>query len=182
MTGNSRLTDVNSISIDGPTVRRIMPHGYPFQMFDKVESYDHSAGKMVAIKNVCQNDPFIQGHFPGNPIFPGVLIIEALAQAAGCGWIIYELIEAGIAPEDFAANIHVANKMATVLVESKIKHTSPVFPGDQIRLEGVVEFRREDMCRSKVVALVDGREASKGQVTMARIPWQNSANAGLPSA
>lgn len=142
-------------------------------MFDKVESYNHKTGLMVALKNVCQNDPFIQGHFPGNPIFPGVLIIEALAQTAGCGWIIYELIEAGIPPEAFGANIHIANQMATVLVESKIKHTSPVYPGDQIRLESFVEFRREDMCRCKVVASVDGREASKGQVTMARIPWNN---------
>ena len=128
MAGNSQLTDINSISIDGPTVRRIMPHGYPFQMFDKVESYNHSAGKMVAIKNVCQNDPFIQGHFPGNPIFPGVLIIEALAQAAGCGWIIYELIEAGIPPEEFAANIHIANKMATVLSRKQNQTHEPRIP------------------------------------------------------
>lgn len=175
MLGTDKNTASHTFSIDGPTVRRIMPHGYPFQMFDKVEKYDHASGLMVAIKNVCQNDPFIQGHFPGNPIFPGVLIIEALAQTAGCGWIIHELIQSGIAPEHFGDNIHIANKMATVLVESKIKHTSPVYPGDQIRLEAVVEFRREDMCRCKVVASVEGREASKGQVTMARIPWSNEA-------
>ncbi len=171
------------ISIDGLTVRSLMPHGYPFQMFDKVKSYDHEKGRMVAIKNVAQNDPFIQGHFPGNPIFPGVLIIEALAQTAGCGWIVYNLIEKGVAVEDFKTEAKTVMGMATILAESKIKHTSPVFPGDQIELEAIVEFRRDDMCRCKVCATVDGREVSKGQLTMARIPWQTTGQGApeLPS-
>lgn len=162
----------SGFALDGLTVRSLMPHAYPFQMFDKVKSYDQEKGRIVAIKNIAQNDPFIQGHFPGNPIFPGVLIIEALAQAAGCGWIIYDLMEKGIAPENFAGEVKKVMSMATILAESKIKHTSPVFPGDQIELEAFVEFRRADMCRCKVCATVDGREVSKGQLTMAKIPWQ----------
>ncbi len=176
-------TSNKGISVDGLTVRAIMPHGYPFQMFDKVKCYDHEKGRVIAIKNIAQNDPFIQGHFPGNPIFPGVLIIEALAQASGCAWVICDMIEQGIEPENFITGVKDVLKLATILAESKIKHTSPVFPGDQIELESVLEFRRADMCRCKVCATVDGREVSKGQLTMARIPWQNQAqgNVELPS-
>ncbi len=65
-------TKSSGFALDGLTVRSLMPHAYPFQMFDKVKSYDHEKGRIVAVKNVAQNDPFIQGHFPGNPIFPGV--------------------------------------------------------------------------------------------------------------
>lgn len=173
---------VDEIAIDALTVRKIMPHAYPFQMFDKVKSYQHSKGRLIASKFVPQNDVFIQGHFPGNPIFPGVLIIEALAQAAGCGWILYSMLEAGADPDNLAASASTANNVATILVESKIKHTSPVFPGDQMDLEAIVEFRRDDMCRCKVVATVDGREVSKGQLTMARVPWQSAGGTlGLPS-
>jgi 3-hydroxyacyl-[acyl-carrier-protein] dehydratase len=183
MSGLFTTTEKKIISIDGLTLRKIMPHGYPFQMFDKVKSYDHEKGRTIGLKNVAQNDPFIQGHFPGNPIFPGVLIIEALAQTAGCGWMVCELIEKGIAPEDFGSNVHEVTGMATILAESKIKHTSPVYPGDQIELDSVFEFRRGDMCRCKVCATVDGREVSKGQLTMAKIPWQTPGQSApeLPS-
>lgn len=161
----------NTISIDGLTVRKIMPHGYPFQMFDRVESYDHARGQTIAIKNVAQNDPFIQGHFPGNPIFPGVLLIEALAQTAGCGWVVATLMDQGVSPEDFGgAAAKSTTELATILAESKVKHTNPVFPGDQIRLDATTTFKREDLCQCKVVASVLGTEVTKGTLTMARVP------------
>lgn len=150
-----------------------MPHGYPFQMFDLVENYEHATATMVAVKNVSQNDPFLPGHFPGNPIFPGVLTIEALAQTAGCCWIVNRLVTMGIKPDDFPEHIASVNNMATVLAESKIKHTHPVYPGDQIRLETQMVLNREEMCVVKGVASVGGIESSKGQLTLARIPWQN---------
>ena len=59
-----------------------MPHRYPFLLVDKVVSYD-GANRLVALKNVSVNEPFFQGHFPGHPVMPGVLVIEALAQASG---------------------------------------------------------------------------------------------------
>ncbi len=122
----------SGFALDGLTVRSLMPHGYPFQMFDKIKSYDHEKGRIIAIKNIAQNDPFIQGHFPGNPIFPGVLIIEALAQAAGCGWIIYDLMEKGIAPENFAAEVKNVMSMATIWL--KAKSSTPVLYFLAIRL------------------------------------------------
>ena len=167
---STKTAKANTISFDGLTVRKIMPHGYPFQMFDRVESYDLETGHIVAIKNVAQNDPFIQGHFPGNPIFPGVLLIEALAQTAGCGWIISNLLAGGATPDTIGEAAEVTNDMATILAESKIKHTNPVFPGDQVKLESTVTFKRDDICQCKVVASVNGTEATKGSVTMARVP------------
>lgn len=166
-------TSDSVIRLDHRAVRYLMPHGYPFQMFDLVDSYDHSKVTMVALKNVAQNDPFLPGHFPGNPIFPGVLTIEALAQTAGCCWIVNRLVNQGIAPEDFRHHLQNINDMATVLAESKIKHTHPVYPGDQIRLEAQLVLSRDEMCVFKGVASVNGIESSKGQLTLARIPWQN---------
>ena len=165
----------DSFRLDHRAVRHLMPHAYPFQMFDVVESYNHSAVTMVALKNVSQNDPFLPGHFPGNPIFPGVLTIEAVAQTAGCCWIVNRLMNEGIAPDDFPKHLATINNMATVLAESKIKHTHPVYPGDQIRLETELILSREEMCVFKAVASVHGIESSKGQLTLARIPWQTPA-------
>lgn len=139
-------------------------------MFDRVDSYDHERMHIAAVKNVAQNDPFIQGHFPGNPIFPGVLLIEALAQTAGCGWIVSFLLDSGVSPENLGEEPEKINQMATILAESKIKHTNPVFPGDQVILEATVAFRRDDICQCKVVASVLGTEVTKGSVTMARVP------------
>lgn len=160
----------NTFSLDGPTVRKIMPHGYPFQMFDRVEEYDADRDRIVAIKNVAQNDPFIQGHFPGNPIFPGVLMIEALAQTAGCGWIIGIMLSEGISIEEIGQTEGSVHSMATILAESKIKHTNPVFPGDQVVLESTTTFKRDDISQCKVVATVRGTEVTKGSLTMARVP------------
>jgi 3-hydroxyacyl-[acyl-carrier-protein] dehydratase len=169
LSGNS--SKIKGIAIDGVIVRRIMPHGYPFQMFDRVQEFDHERGYVAAIKNVAQNDPFIQGHFPGNPIFPGVLLIEALAQTAGCGWIVSHMFDQGLTPEELqnVTEPH-HDSMATILVESKIKHTNPVFPGDQVLLESTTTFKRDDLCQCKVVASVNGNEVTKGTVTMARVP------------
>ena len=170
MLTTNKKSKANTISLDGLIVRKIMPHGYPFQMFDRIESYDLDSGRIVAIKNVAQNDPFIQGHFPGNPIFPGVLLIEALAQTAGCGWIIASILESGISVDELGEAAEGALELATILADSKIKHTNPVFPGDQVQLESNVAFKRDDICQCKVVASVRGTEVTKGSVTMARVP------------
>ena len=76
MSNNQNLPDINLI-------QQLIPHRYPFLLVDKVISLDFENRKIVATKNVSINEPFFQGHFPGQPIMPGVLIIEALAQAGG---------------------------------------------------------------------------------------------------
>ncbi|KLD74073.1 3-hydroxyacyl-ACP dehydratase, partial [Xanthomonas hyacinthi DSM 19077] len=76
MSHDQPLPDINQI-------QALIPHRYPFLLVDKVVSLDFESRKIVAHKNVSINEPYFQGHFPGQPIMPGVLIIEALAQAGG---------------------------------------------------------------------------------------------------
>ena len=103
---------------------RIIPHRYPFLLVDKIVEMELNK-RVVAIKNVTANEPFFQGHFPGNPIMPGVLIIEAMAQAGG--------VLARLSIPDVMER----EQMGEVLFVSmdKVKFRKPVVPGDQIRFE-----------------------------------------------
>jgi len=77
------MNDTVQLPIDVTQIQELIPHRYPFLLVDKVVELDVEAKRIVAHKNVSFNEPFFQGHFPGRPIMPGVLIIEALAQAGG---------------------------------------------------------------------------------------------------
>ena len=103
---------------------RILPHRYPFLLVDKIVEMELGK-RVVGIKNVTANEPFFQGHFPGNPIMPGVLIIEAMAQVGGvlARLSIPNVMERGEMGEIFFVSM------------DKVKFRKPVVPGDQIRLE-----------------------------------------------
>jgi 3-hydroxyacyl-[acyl-carrier-protein] dehydratase len=102
-------------------IKRILPHRYPFLLIDRVLSFE--VGKrLVAVKNVTINEPFFQGHFPGRPIMPGVLIVEAVAQAGG----ILALLSN---PE------HLGNPSIFLMGLDKVRFRQPVVPGDQLRIE-----------------------------------------------
>ena len=103
---------------------KIIPHRYPFLLVDKIVEMELNK-RVVGIKNVTANEPFFQGHFPGNPIMPGVLIIEAMAQVGGV------LARLSI------PNIMEREEMGEVLFVSmdKVKFRKPVVPGDQLRFE-----------------------------------------------
>lgn len=132
----------------------LLPHRYPFLLVDRVIDYDK--GKFLrAIKNVSVNEPFFQGHFPGKPVFPGVLILEAMAQATG---ILAFKSVGQLEPGElyyFAAIDHARFKR-------------PVFPGDQMILE--VEFikERRGVARFRGVAKVDGEIACEAEMMCAR--------------
>ena len=102
---------------------KILPHRYPFLMIDRVIEIELGK-RIVAIKNVSINEPFFQGHFPGTPIMPGVLIIEAMAQAGGvlARLTLSDSNEKGQGPVFFMSI-------------DKVKFRKPVIPGDQLRLE-----------------------------------------------
>jgi beta-hydroxyacyl-ACP dehydratase FabZ len=106
--------------MDSQEIQKLLPHRYPFLLVDRVVELGED--KVVAIKNVSINEPFFQGHFPGHPIMPGVLIVEAMAQAAG----VMAMRMLGITFET-----HVIYFMAI----DKVKFRKPVVPGDQLRLE-----------------------------------------------
>ena len=119
-------------------IRAFLPHRYPFLMVDKVVSQE--GDRFECIKNVSFNEPFFQGHFPDEPIMPGVLIIEALAQASAIGLALRDQLEPG--------NI---GYLASV---DKAKFKRKVSPGDQLRLMGEITLFRRGLCKVKTQALV----------------------------
>jgi len=117
-----------------------LPHRYPFLLIDRVVSVDGQ--KLVALKNVTINEPFFQGHFPGYPIMPGVLIVEAMAQAGG-------LLAMHLQGEDLGDR-----KVFFMTIDSA-RFRRPVVPGDQLRLEIEIEQRRGTIWRVMGKAFVD---------------------------
>ena len=108
------------IIMDVIEVQSILPHRYPFLLVDRVVEFEQGR-RAVGLKNVTINDPYFQGHFPGRPIFPGVLIVEALAQLGGVLAIRSSSVEGS--PIVYLTGI------------DKAKFRKPVIPGDQLRLE-----------------------------------------------
>lgn len=132
----------------------LLPHRYPFLLVDRVIDYDK--GKFLrAIKNVSVNEPFFQGHFPGKPVFPGVLILEAMAQATG---ILAFKSVGQLEPGELYYFAAIDNA----------RFKRPVFPGDQMILE--VEFikERRGVARFRGVAKVDGEIACEAEMMCAR--------------
>jgi 3-hydroxyacyl-[acyl-carrier-protein] dehydratase len=135
-------------------VRRVMaalPHRYPLLLVDRVESLDPEHG-IVAIKAVTINEQFFQGHFPGRPIMPGVLIVEALAQAAGV-----------LAVE--ALGLAGTGKLVYFIAIEGAKFRAPVEPGVLLRLEVQFAQRRPSVCKFVGRALVDGKVAAEASFT-----------------
>ena len=137
-------------------VARIMeylPHRYPFLLVDRVLEFE-SGKRIVGIKNVTINEPFFQGHFPGHPIMPGVLIIEAMAQVGGL--LLMDTVED---PKD---------KVVYFMSLDNVKWRKPVIPGDQLVFEvEMVQFRR-NVCKIRGVGRVDDKVVAEADL-MARI-------------
>jgi 3-hydroxyacyl-[acyl-carrier-protein] dehydratase len=131
-------------SLDIYDILKHLPHRYPFLLIDRV--LDYEPGKsLIAIKNVTHNEPHFPGHFPNRPIMPGVLILEALAQATG----ILAFKTADRIPDD--------NSLYYFVGIDNARFKQPVEPGDQLRLE--VEFVKQmrGIWKFKGQALVDGK-------------------------
>jgi 3-hydroxyacyl-[acyl-carrier-protein] dehydratase len=107
--------------LDIQKIMDALPHRYPFLLVDRIIEMEEGK-RIVSIKNVTMNEPFFQGHFPGYPIMPGVLLIEAMAQT----WGVLVLLPEGEA---------VKNKNVLFLGIDKARFRKPVFPGDQVRFE-----------------------------------------------
>ena len=133
----------------------VIPHRYPMLLVDRILEVE--AGKrIVGIKNVTFNEPFFQGHFPGHPIMPGVLIIEAMAQVGG-------LLMMSMAGEE-----EVKRKVMYFMSLDNVKFRRPVVPGDQIRFElEMLKFSGKN-CRMKGVGYVDGKVVAEAEM-MARV-------------
>lgn len=134
-------------------IQRLLPHRYPFLLVDRVVSLELGK-RIVALKNVSINEPFFQGHFPGRPIMPGVLIVEAMAQVGG----ILALLSI---PENQG------NSSLFLLGIDKMRFRQPVVPGDQLRLE--VESLRggKKFWKMKAQAFVDQTLVAEGELMAA---------------
>lgn len=135
--------------MDVTEILNILPHRYPMLLVDRVLEIEPGQ-RIVGLKNVSANEPFFAGHFPGRPVMPGVLIIEALAQ---CGGV---LLMSGLeSPED---------KVIYFLSVDGVKFRRPVVPGDQLILELDLVQGRSRRGKLKGVARVDGRVAAEATI------------------
>lgn len=138
------MTDESRV-LDTLQIQNLLPHRYPFLLIDTVTGCE--PGKSIsAIKNVTINEPFFQGHFPGRPIMPGVLIIEAMAQAGG---VLYNVSSEGIEP----------GQLFYLVAVDDARFRRPVFPGDRLTIEVSVARKRRGMWRFDCSAAVEGIEA-----------------------
>ncbi len=139
---------------DMAQIQTLLPHRYPFLLVDKVLSIDYDARKIVATKNVSINEPFFQGHFPGQPIMPGVLIIEAMAQAGG---VLTQL----------TLGRDAQSKLFYMVKVDKARFTKQVVPGDVLEMH--VEIKRviRNMAVYDCVAKVDGEVVACAEVLCA---------------
>ena len=134
-------------------VMKLLPHRYPFLLVDKITEFIKDE-QIVGVKNVTINEPFFQGHFPGHPIMPGVLIIEALAQCGGL-----------LLMNEFE---NPADKVVYFMSLDDVKFRRPVTPGDQLEFElEMLQFRGR-RCKMQGTAKVDGRVVAEAKM-LARV-------------
>ncbi len=160
--------DTKTIALDHIAVRQLLPHRPPLMLVDKVEAYYPQERRLVALKNVSQNDPFLQGHFPGYPIFPGVLIVESLLQASTLLLHLDARCGEGMSEGGIAELLRSFTPPKSVLAESRVKHMAPSYPGDQIRLGTQLTRTNGGVSTFKVRALSPrGEVCSEGRIAVA---------------
>ncbi|MCF8085258.1 MAG: 3-hydroxyacyl-ACP dehydratase FabZ [Desulfohalobiaceae bacterium] len=132
-------------------IMRLLPHRYPFLLVDRIEEFE-PATRLTAVKNVSLNEPFFQGHFPEYPVMPGVLIIEALAQAGGL--LILKSVEE--VPQ---------NAIFLFSGIEKARFRKPVYPGDQMILQVRQVRHKINLWKMETEAVVRGETAAQAKLT-----------------
>ncbi len=135
--------------MDAAQIMDLLPHRYPFLLVDRILEVQGKQ-KIIGLKNVTINEPFFQGHFPGHPIMPGVLIVEAMAQTGGL--LLMEQI-----PDR-------ASKVVYFMALDEVKFRKPVVPGDQLRMEVEMLQFRGKTARMKGMAYVDGQVVTEAEM------------------
>ncbi len=148
--GSSKKTVAEETTVLGiEDIMRVLPHRYPFLLVDRILELEQGK-RVVGLKNVTINEPFFQGHFPGHPIMPGVLIIEAMAQVGG-------VLLLGAIPEP-------ENKVVYFTTLNNVKWRRPVKPGDQLRFELDLLQVRGTVAKMSGVAKVDGEVVAEAEM------------------
>ena len=135
--------------LDVVEIQKLLPHRYPFLMVDAILEVERLK-RIVGIKNVSINEYYFQGHFPGKPVMPGVLILEAVAQTGGL------LLLLDVPDRE--------NKLLYFVAVDGARFRRPVVPGDQLRIEVKVLNWRGDFCKLEGKATVNGQLAAEGTV------------------
>ena len=147
------MSQTLQLPLDVPAIQQLLPHRYPFLLIDRVlELEPHK--RVLAIKSVSCNEPFFNGHFPGNPVMPGVLVIEALAQAGGVGT---QVSHGGVA----------AGRSFYLVKVDKAKFSRMVVPGDRLELEVTLKRMIRNMALFDGVARVDGNVVACAEIMCA---------------
>ena len=141
-----------------------LPHRYPFLLVDRIVEVSEDGKRAVCLKNVSANEPYFQGHFPDFPIMPGVLVVEALAQAAA----------AGLLPTATAEG-----KIGLLAGLDGFRFKRPVRPGDQLRLEVALTRLRGPVGKVSARATVDGELVTEGEITFALADAADLKRAGI---
>jgi len=139
--------------IDVKKIMQIMPHRYPFLLVDRIESLKEGE-EIIGIKNVTINEPFFAGHFPGNPIMPGVLIIEAMAQVGG-------VLAFHSSPKEWAGSL------VYFMGIDKVRFRKPVVPGDQLRLKLTTIRQKQRVFKMRGEAYVEDTLVAEAELMAA---------------
>jgi UDP-3-O-[3-hydroxymyristoyl] N-acetylglucosamine deacetylase/3-hydroxyacyl-[acyl-carrier-protein] dehydratase len=155
------------VVFDINAIKKILPHRYPFLLIDKIVEFTIDE-RIVGVKNVTVNEPFFEGHFPGQPVMPGVLIIEAMAQTGGI------LLLNGVE--------NPGDKLVFFMAINNAKFRKPVTPGDQLVFELTMSSRKSRICQMSGKAYVDGNLVAEAEMMASIVDKQEKTSAGNGSS
>lgn len=149
------MSSTPTLPLDVPAIQALLPHRYPFLLVDRVVEFE-AHKRILAYKNVTANENFFNGHFPGNPVMPGVLVVEALAQAGG---LLTQLShQAGT-----------EGKLFYLVKIDGAKFSRMVVPGDRLELEVTLKRVIRNMAMYSGIARVDGEQAACAEILCAEV-------------
>ena len=149
------MSNTVQLPLDVTAIQALLPHRYPFLLVDRVVEFE-AHKRILAYKNVTNNEPFFNGHFPGHPVMPGVLVVEALAQAGG---LLTQL----------SNQSGTEGKLFYLVKVDNAKFTKMVVPGDKLELEVTLKRVIRNMAMYSGIARVDGQQAACAEILCAEV-------------
>lgn len=162
------MTDSPKLPLDVVAIRALLPHRYPFLLVDRVVEFEPGK-RVLAWKNVTCNEPFFAGHFPGVPVMPGVLVIEALAQAGGLLTKLSQQVADSSTDATGSNDAAAVDKLYYLVKIDNARFARMVQPGDRLELEVVLKRVIRNMALYSGTARVDGATAASAEILCAEV-------------